>query len=442
MVTSIYRFVVVALIFCSFATTVHAELDDALREECAGRRALVFEAIGDAVLVIRGEPHNEGYEQFYQGNDFYYLTGLETPAADLILDGKNDVAHLFLEPRNRQREAWEGAQLAPGEEAIALTGIADVHSKREFLAVLDIAARSLGKIFVPFEQSEARTRIADGMESARGDLRGDSGAAVVSYQEAFHKFLKERYTEKSFENATTLLRNMRVTKSEYELEKLREVARISADALRKTIALTKPGMWEYQLQAALTGAWMWQGARTWGYHPIIGSGYNSTVLHYIKNDRQIADGDLVLIDAAAWNDYYVSDITRTYPANGKFTDRQKEIYDIVLEAQKQGISAVRAGTNMMAVHLAAQRVISAAGYGRYFTHGTSHHVGMAVHDPNSNALREGMVITVEPGIYLPDESIGVRIEDVVIVTDGGCEVISSGVPKSVDEIEALMAGGG
>jgi Xaa-Pro aminopeptidase len=231
----------------------------------------------------------------------------------------------------------------------------------------------------------------------------------------------------------------RAVKSPAEIERIRKACELTAEGLRDSMRQAKPGMYEYELQAILEFACRRGGARRQAFKSIVGSGPNGTILHYDRNERRTADGDLVLMDVGAEYQGYAADVTRTFPLNGRYTKRQAEIYDIVLEAQKAAISAVKPGATMRDVDKAARDVIRKAGYGKAFLHSVGHWVGLEVHDPTAvSKLVPGVVLTVEPGIYLPEEKLGIRIEDTVVVTKDGCEVLSKGVPKARKEIEKLM----
>jgi Xaa-Pro aminopeptidase len=200
-------------------------------------------------------------------------------------------------------------------------------------------------------------------------------------------------------------------------------------------------MFEYQLQAVMEYVFRRDGAKRTGFSSIVGSGPNSCVLHYRDSTRRMEEGDLVVVDVGAEVQYYTADVTRTFPVSGKFTPRQREIYEIVLQAQEEAIAAVRPGSTMGEVHRKARQVIDKAGYGRYFLHSTSHWLGMDVHDVGGRGgkLEPGMILTVEPGIYIPEERIGVRIEDDLLVTEEGHLRLSAPLPRDPDVIEEIQA---
>ena len=221
---------------------------------------------------------------------------------------------------------------------------------------------------------------------------------------------------------------------------LQRAVDVTVAALTETIRSIEPGQSEHEVQGVIEYMFLRNGAQRPGFASIVGSGPTTCVLHYQEGRRQFGEGELVLMDVGAEIYGYTADITRTVPASGRFTPRQRRIYELVLRAQKAGIEAVRPGATLRDVHRAARRVIDQAGYGEAFPHGTSHWLGLDVHDVGSygRPLEPGMVLTVEPGIYLPDENLGIRIEDDVLVTEGDPIVLSAGVPREVEELEALM----
>jgi Xaa-Pro aminopeptidase len=235
-----------------------------------------------------------------------------------------------------------------------------------------------------------------------------------------------------------------MVKAETEVALLRKAIDITMEAHREAAGVIAPGVFEYEVEGVLEYTFRRNGAERPAFPSIVGSGPFTTILHYDRNDRQMMDGDLVVVDIGAEYSGYAADVTRTYPVSGRFTDRQREIYQIVLDAQKAALERVRPGVAIggpNGVHAAAARVIAEAGYAEYFIHGTSHYLGLYVHDVGSSGrpLEAGMVLTVEPGIYLPEEGLGVRIEDDVLVTADGCKNLSAGLPRSSADVEAWMA---
>jgi Xaa-Pro aminopeptidase len=234
---------------------------------------------------------------------------------------------------------------------------------------------------------------------------------------------------------------MRSVKSLAERDCMKEAVRISALGYDEVLKTMKPGMNEFQIQEALEHAYRANGSRGPAYNTIAGAGFNGTVLHYGANDQVMKDGDLIVIDSGADYRGYAADVTRTYPVNGRFSKRQKEIYSIVLKALEASIKKVKAGCTFQQIDKASRDIIKKAGYGDYFIHGIGHHLGVEVHDITPEGpLKEGAVITIEPGIYIPEENLGVRIEDDIVVTRTGCINLSKSIPKTVAAIEKAMSG--
>jgi Xaa-Pro aminopeptidase len=251
-------------------------------------------------------------------------------------------------------------------------------------------------------------------------------------------------------DAGPVIGKLRMIKSPAEIEQIQHSSDVTIAAHRKAWSMMKPGLYEYQIAAGMSNAYFEAGCERHAYAPIVGSGPNSVILHYMTNRRRVDSGEVVLMDVAAECADYATDVTRTVPASGKFTARQREIYDIVLGAQKAAIAAIKPGVKMRGDAGALQEIafeyINTHGkdlhgdpLGKYFTHGLGHPVGLDVHDPQDNGpLQAGMVITVEPGIYIPDENIGVRIEDTLVVTENGSRNLSGALPREASEIEKLV----
>jgi Xaa-Pro aminopeptidase len=248
----------------------------------------------------------------------------------------------------------------------------------------------------------------------------------------------------------TELGALRQIKDEDEIRRLRRAIGITGEALRETMREARPGMYEYELEGRVEYGFRQRGAERLGFPSIVGSGPNGTTLHYDENRRQTRPGELVVMDVGAEHGYYSADVTRTIPISGRFNRRQRELYELVLGAQQAAMDSVRPGSDLATLNRLARdymrqhsgKLCGESGCERYFIHGLSHWLGMDVHDVGaySRRLEPGMVFTIEPGIYIPAESIGIRIEDDILVTPGGAEVLSSGVPRTVEEVEQAMAG--
>ena len=411
----------------------------------AERRARLVAAI-DAPVVLFGytghEEANPSYV-FMQEENFYYLTGHNEEGAALLLVPESAGEHgwsgareiLYLPPRDLAEEKWNGPRLGPDDPGIqAKTGFARVESFAKLHDTLAALAKNYPEIYteLPGPHDEGYPHAAN-----------------------WSKWVKDAAPQATLKDVSSAVGTLRAVKSPGELALIQKAIEPSIDAQLAAMKMVRPGLYEYQVAARMVEIHAYAGCETEAYSPIVGSGINSTVLHYNKLDRQIQDGDVVLMDVAGQYSGYASDITRTIPANGKFTARQREIYEIVLGAQNAAMAAVKPGMTLYgqgatSLQKIAMDYIDSHGkdleghsLGRYYIHGLSHHVGLDVHDPSGPArpLEAGMVITIEPGIYIPEESIGVRIEDDVLVTADGYKQLTARLPRSVDEIEKLMAEG-
>ncbi len=395
-----------------------APLDEFRARRAALRKSLSAEG-ADGVLLLKGQP--EAYDRifrFQQAPDFYYLTGWNEPGAALLMTPSDEI--LFLPSHNERAEKYSGQRTsAEDADAHAVTGFENVLPMEKLEAQLDLALGSHSRLYAPWTESYA------------GQLRS-------------------RYPFREVADATPLVARLRVKKSETEIAAIQHATDVSIEAHRAAWKRLAPGQYEYQVAASLQYSFLDQGCEGPAYSPIVGSGPNGAILHYMSNRRHMDRGELVVVDAAAQCDSYASDITRTVPVGGKFTPRQREIYQIVLGAQKAAIAAVKpdvwlAGSGESLTKIARDYInthgkdVHGAPLGKYFTHDIGHQVGLEVHDARSDGpLEAGMVITIEPGVYIGEEKLGVRIEDVVLVTPNGAKVLSAALPKEPDEIEKAV----
>lgn len=376
----------------------------------ARRKALMEGMPKDAIVVIAAPRHTAGDLFSYRPSpDFLYLSGQTAPRLVMLLSHDEDV--LFAPPRDRRYELWNGPRLAVGTELAKASGFGEV--------------APLG------------TR----KERVKKSLERHKGAIYLLGLEPKDLDLPEGTKGRS---PTDRIHFLRQVKDPHELALLQRACDITAASLREAARGVSPGQFEYEVEGVIEYMFRRYGAQRPGFASIVGSGPNSCVLHYSESKRRFGKGELLVLDVGAEFHGYTADITRTVPTSGRFTKRQREIYEIVLRAQAAGIKACVPGNTVKDVHNAAKKVIADAGYGRFFLHGTSHWLGLDVHDVGSyrRQLAPGMVLTVEPGIYLAKESLGVRIEDDILVTEKGPVVLSAGVPRDPDAIEALMAGQG
>jgi Xaa-Pro aminopeptidase len=389
-------------------------------DEFRTRRAALRQSL-EGVLLLKGQ--TEGYDplfRFEQDPDFYYLTGWTEPGAALLLTPTDEV--LFLPRHDQRAERYHGKRTsAEDADAQSATGFEKVLPIEKLESGLDTALAEHSRIFAPWTETYA------------GQLRA-------------------RYPFRDVADATPLITQLRLKKSPAEIAAIQRSTDVSMDAHRAAWKRLAAGKFEYQIAAMLLESFLDAGCEGPAYSPIVGSGPNGPILHYMANERRIDRGELVLIDAAAQCDEYASDITRTVPVGGKFTPRQREVYQILLGAQKAAIAAVQPGvwlasksgnslTKIARDYMDAHgKDLHGEALGKYFTHDIGHQVGLRVHDPaSSGPLEAGMVITIEPGVYINEEKLGIRIEDVVLVTADGAKVLSAALAKEPDEIEKAVS---
>jgi len=425
------------------------------------RTDLIQQMAPNSVAILSAAPErlrNSNTEYAYrQDSYFWYLTGFPEPeaVAVLVADGGRGRFILFCRDRDKTMEIWNGVR-AGQEGAKRDYGAEEAYSIQEIDERLPKLLENRGRIYANLGASAAFDQQLMGwVNQVRAKVRQGINAPTV------------------FTQLTSLLDEMRLIKSEAEIATMRESASIAAQAHVRGMQTVKPGMWEYQLEAEYLHEFMRHGARFPAYNTIVGGGSNACILHYVENNQVLQEGDLVLVDAGCEWQHYASDITRTYPVNGRFTAPQQALYEVVLAAQLAAIDAMQLGQPYYSGHEAALRVltqglcdlgllsgdvnelIETRAYADFYMHGTGHWLGIDVHDVGSyrqsgegRALKKGMVFTVEPGLYVAADNtrvdekwrgIGIRIEDNVVMTDNGPEVITADVPKSVAEITALMA---
>jgi len=436
----------VTLFACLFpATSIQAQVGSPAGPvpvaQLEARRRALLDRLGNAVAIlpsaevksIEGDyPQDSHYRE---DNDFFYLTGLEAPGSWLVLVARKsgrDQAILYLPASDSTMEKWTGPRLGPGAEARRLTGITGV--------------RPAGK---------AETEISELVLGAGSPSR--TGAVYLSPKpQQGSEFLLglllrdgKRNRPTKVEDLDPVIARLRLVKDPDEISRLRRAIEITAEALKESMRVARPGVWEYQLEAVIEYTFRRNGAERVGFPSIVASGPNAVTLHYDENRRQMQAGELVVEDVGAEFGYYSADMTRTVPISGRFTPRQRALYDLVLGTQQAAIDSVRPGTDLAALNRIARTYMrdhsgdlcGSDSCVPYFTHGLSHWLGMDVHDVGSFGapLEPGMVLTVEPGIYLPSEGVGLRIEDDVLVTSGGHEVLSRAAPRSAEEIEQIMA---
>jgi len=410
------------------------------------RMRLVRETGGDGVIVLFGYKDADvaaSVTTFHQNENFYYLTGWNEPNAIMLLVPKGPKADavfeldkeiLFIPARNLFEEKWNGPKLGPDDpDASARTGFPTVKATSFFQSNLLEALKAFPKIY---------TELTPQPESGEDYFQ----AEVVSK-------LREIAPLATLADVRPHVERQRGVKSPGEITLLRKGVDASVEAHLAAMKTVRPGVWEYEVAARMEYEFRRRGCEWPAYPPIVGSGFFSTVLHYDADDQQMKDGDVVVMDVAGSYSGYAADITRTLPVNGRFSARQREIYEIVLGAQNAAIAAAKPGTYIgrgkNSLHEIAFNYINTHGkdmhgssLGQYFIHGLGHSIGLNVHDPMnySMPLQPDMVVTMEPGIYIPEERIGVRIEDDILINRDGNELLSRRLPRAVADIEKLMAG--
>jgi Xaa-Pro aminopeptidase len=408
------------------------------KQEYQARREKLRAQLDGPLVLFGYSSRQEGGEVtvFFQDENFYYLTGYDEPDAALLLipdtpsgkkvEGPSEI--LYLPPRDPRRAKWEGPKLGPEDSGAAeKTGFQAVKPYANLRGDLVTLSKSYPNFYTPLPS------------------RPESGYPHLASSSAW---VRDALPGANVQDVTAALTAMRMVKSAGELELLQKAVDVSVDAQLAAMKMMRPGLYEYQVAARMKEIHEWGGCSREAYAPIVGAGFYSTVLHYDALNNEIKDGDVVVLDVAGEYGGYAADITRTLPANGKFTPRQREIYEIVLDAQNAALAATRAGVPPRELDQIARNYINSHGkdlhgnpLGQYFIHGLGHGLGLNVHDPTdyTRPLQAGMVITNEPGIYIPEENLGVRIEDDVLITKDGNELLTRRLPRSADEIEKIMA---
>ncbi|MCC6365491.1 MAG: aminopeptidase P family protein [Bryobacterales bacterium] len=389
------------------------------------RRTRLRQALPNSAIVLLGSPDtsSDPRSPMLQEPNFYYLTGWAEPNAVLLIlpESAEPNEILFLPSHNERKERYEGRRAAAGDNGVeALTGISRILSADIWESEVRRLAADLPKLHTLTQTSSAGT-------------------------------VKRVLPSAEWADAAPAISRLRMTKSPREVDMLQRSIDVSIEAHLAAWKRAKPGLFEYQIAATMTDVILERGCERHAYRPVIGAGPDSAILHYSAIRRHMDRGELLLMDVGAECACYAADITRTIPVGGRFNARQRELYEAVLGAQKAAIAAVKPGESLGprgAIHQAARDYMDQHGpqingqpLSKYFTHGIGHHVGLEVHDAATpgEPLEPGMVITIEPGVYIPAENIGIRIEDMVLVTARGARVLSSALPRDPSEIERRLA---
>jgi len=409
----------------------------------AERRSRLAAKLGAPVVLFgyTGKENSSPSYVFNQEENFYYLTGHNEEGAALLIVPANAAEKgwkgpseiLFLPPRDLPQERWDGIRMGANDPGIvAKTGFAAVENYDQLKNRLVELEKAYHEIYTLVPHND------------------DTG---YPHARESSDWLTKNAPQLSLKDAAPAIGAMRQIKSQGEIALLIKAIDLSIDAQLAAMRMVHPGLYEYQVAAKMVEIHAEGGCEGEAYSPIVGTGFHSTVLHFNELDAQIKDGDVVLMDVGAQCSGYTADITRTIPANGHFTPRQREIYEIVLGAQNAALAALKPGMTLggrgpNSLFQIAYDYINTHGadreghhLGSYFIHGLGHHIGLEVHDAGDTyrPLEPGMVVTMEPGVYLPDENLGVRIEDDVLITPNGYSLLTARLPRTVDEIEKIMA---
>lgn len=387
----------------------------------------------------------DGTHPFIQQTDLFYLSGIDQEESRLILfpDAKEQKHKeiLFLKETNEQIATWEGQKYTK-EEATKISGIKTVYWNKEFNNIFKTLVFEADNIYL----------------NTNEHLRANS--PIESRDMRFLKWCMESFPLHKYERLAPIMHNLRAVKSQFEIDLIKQACQITEKGFRRLLGFIKPGVWEYEIEAEIYHEFIRNRSRGPAFESIVASGANSCVLHYVKNNKQCQEGDVLLIDFGAEYANYASDVTRTVPIKGKFKKRQREVYDAVLNVQKAAIQMLKPGNTLDEYHKNVGKIMEAELirlglldpaevkkqsqdeplYKKFFPHGVSHHLGLDVHDYGDKyrKFETGMVFTCEPGIYIRDEAIGIRIENDILITEEDPIDLTESIPREADEIEALM----
>ncbi len=435
-------------------------------EEFAARRARVFDAIGNAVVAMQGTTERGGEQPLRQSNQFFYLTGIVEPRALLLMDGRTKTTTVYLRPaderRQRQITRMYGMGLVPGVEAAKAAGVDAVLPRAEFDTAIIQAGREDRTIYTTFRPEVLGSASSPDTVALARATKADPWDGRVSREEAFIAHLKTAAPRSEVRDLDPIVDGLRATKSAREVAVIREATRLAGLGIVEAMRDAEPGSYEYQLQAEAEYVFRRGGAYGAAYFALVATGTNTIYSHYHKNTAALKDGDLVQFDYAPDYKYYTSDVTRVFPANGRFTPRQRELYTIYLQLYRSLMTSI-------AVHMSPRDIVKAAvvkmdaamssfrftdprikeaaqrfvdGYrSRETVTSLGHAVGMEVHDVGRPlpTLEPGTIFTIEPAMQIPDERIGIRLEDMILITETGYENLSASMPIEIAEIEQKMA---
>ena len=449
----------IALSSVLFAQPVFSDIFPS--EEFAARRAKVMAQIGDGVAILQGTTERPGEQPLRQSNQFFYLCGVNEPRAILVIDGKTKRSTLYLYGGADRRERMFGSAMYPGDAAVKATGIESVLAREEFAKALEAFAREGRTLYTPFRPEVLGNASSSDVIGLAKNTKDDPWDGRPSREEVFIQKLKALGPQVSVQNLDPILDAMRAVKSPLEIAIIREATRITGLGIMEAMRDAQPGMFEYELQADAEFVFKKYGSQGAAYFALIATGQNTLYSHYHKNTARLQDGEMVQFDYAPDYKYYVSDVTRVFPANGKFTPRQREFYTIYLRMYQALMTSIKVHAKpsdiikeavakmdsvMTSFKFSDQKIKEAATrfverYRISKANSLGHTVGMEVHDVRlpTQTLEPGALFTIEPAMTIPDEHIGIRLEDVILMTEKGYENLSAFVPFEIADIEKLMA---
>jgi Xaa-Pro aminopeptidase len=427
--------------------------------EFAARRAELMAAIGDGVAIIGGATEQPNYEKFKQNKQLFYLSGVEVPRAILLVDGKARRSTLFLPARNPGMENSEGPLLGPGDEAQRLTGIEAVVDRTTFDRALAAIAAEGRHIYMPFRQESIGAVAPDRVRAHERATAQDPWDGRASKEKVFREKVQAVAAKSEIVDLDPILDRHRLVKSPAEVALIREATRIASLGILEGMKAAEPGMYEYEIEAVADYVFKRNNAMGIGYFALVAAGANAAWPHYHAAQSRLEDGDLVLFDYAPEFKYYTSDVTRMFPANGRFSPRQRELYGIYVALYQALMSAIGPGPaapRLKTAHAKMTDILNGFTFNdpkvkdaatafvtRYANPRNSygHWVGLEVHDVSGQFdgnYRPGMVFTIEPALTIRDERIYIRLEDVILITETGYENLSASLPMDIDGIEKTM----
>jgi len=442
-------FCILVIIIC-FTSFLQAEIIFE-KSEYAARRAKLMEMIPDGAVIILGAQDVTGYTAYFQNNNFMYFSGVEIPDSILIIDGKNRESVLFFTISERQARG-ENFSMDLVRNPVEYTGIEKYYPLEQFSSYLSRLTAHVDTLYTSFKPQELmRECTNEKLRALQRNMTFKVWDGRLTREQQFVEHLRERFPQLQVKDCSPMITELRMIKSPAEIDLIRKAGRIGVKAHTEMMKATRPGIYEYELAALFEYVCKKEGVRDLAYNIIISSEENHPYLHYCKHNRLLGDGDFLVVDAGPDVGYYDVDISSSWPADGKFTPRQRQIYEACYEIEKTCISIYRPGITCAEVNERVKEILKSKGYDlsidafKIMTRrggGCSHYVGMAVHDvgggPRGEPLKPGMVFACDILAVFPDENLGVRVEDTIVITEDGCENLTAGIPRKIEDIEATM----